>query len=156
MNRYLFFLLGPFLFASCCAGHSVTLENGSGEDQLITIRGHRYSSLHRKGYFELRDLSGGGKAKRVEFIRIDSAENAYTFNLPKRKKIRIQGGLGYPDLDQQVIANNNDTIRLKGDPRTTIKYTRIDYFFKVTVQIAPISPRATGRTDRGSHAPSSW
>lgn|GEM_PF-3799508 len=120
---------------SCCAGHSVTLKNNSGEDQLITYRGSRNYFLHQKGYYQLKNISGGGKAERVEFIQIDSVQNSCTFNLPKGKKVRVEGGLGYPHLDEQVIVNNSDTIRMKGDPRTTIKYRWIDYFFTVTVDI---------------------
>lgn len=139
MSRYFPFLIVPFLLQSCCAGHSVTLKNNSGEDKIVTLRGHHYSTLSRKRYFQLKNVSGrqhgDRKPEKVEFLRIDSLANAYTFNLPKGKKVLVDGGLGFPDMGQQVIVNNSDTILMRGDERTRIKLRRIDFFFTVTVDV---------------------
>jgi len=124
MNRHIFLLLIPVLWQSCCPGHSVTLKNDSAEDKVITVRGHHYSSLDHKSWF-----------KGVQFSEIDSAANAYTFTLPKGKEVRVQGGVGGPDLDQQVIVNHNDTILLASDARAKIKKIPIYYFYKVTVDV---------------------
>jgi hypothetical protein len=105
MRRLSPLLVIPFLLQSCCAGHSVTLNNTSGEDKLVTIQSRRY------------------------------ATHPYSFTLPKGKNLVVDRGLGFPDMDQLVIVNNTDTIRMTGDDRTKIKARRIDYFFTVTIDV---------------------
>lgn len=138
MKRCFPYLAAIFLLQSCCAYHTVTLKNNSGEDRLITLHGHCYHYVP-KDYFLLTDLSGKRQkpktGQRLPFVTIDSAACMYSFILPRNTKLTVQHGLGFPDLKQTVVVDNSDTIRLRNDPRAKLKYRRIDYFFAVTVDI---------------------
>jgi hypothetical protein len=137
MKRYFPYLIALFLVQSCCAYHTVTLKNNSGDDRLVTLRGHRY--YLPKDYFWLTDLSSrrhkSKTGQKLQSVTIDSVACTYSFILPRNKKLIVQDGMGFPDYDQQVIVDNSDTIRLRNDPRTKLKYRRIDFFFAVTVDI---------------------
>lgn len=133
------YLIGFFLVQSCCAYHTVTLKNNSGDDRLITLRGHRYYSYLPTDYFWLTDLSirkhKSKTGQKLQSVTIDSAACTYSFILPRNTKLIVQHGIGFPDFEQQVIVDNSDTIRLRNDPRAKLKYRRIDYSFAVTVDI---------------------
>jgi hypothetical protein len=139
MKRCFPYLIGLFLVQSCCAYHTVTLKNNSGDDRLVTLRGHRYYYYLPKDYFWLTDLSSrrhkSKTGQKLQSVTIDSAECTYSFILPRNTKLIVQHGIGFPDFEQQVIVDNSDTIRLRNDPRAKLKYRRIDYFFAVTVDI---------------------
>jgi hypothetical protein len=139
MKRFFPYLIGLFLVQSCCAYHTVTLKNNSGDDRAVTLRGHRYYNGQPKDYFWLTDLSSrrhkNKMGQTLPSVTIDSVACTYSFILPVNTKLIVQHGIGFPDFDQQVIVDNNDTIRLRNDPRTKLKYRRIDYFFAVTVDI---------------------
>jgi hypothetical protein len=157
LKRYLPYLLGTFLVQSCCAFHVVTVKNDSGGDRLVTLHGHRYYDYSAKDYFWLSDLSSkrhkSKTSQKLQSVTVDSAERNYSFILPKNTKLIIQHGMGFPDFDQQVIVDNCDTIRLRNDPRTKLKFRRIDYFITMTVDIhgypSAVETAATGI--RGVH-----
>ena len=140
MKRCSPYLIGFLLMQSCCAYHTVTLKNNSGNDRLVTLRGHRYDYYVAKDYFWLTDLSSRKKksktGQKLQSVTIDSMSCTYSFILPGNTKLIVQHGIGFPDLEQQVIVDNNDTIRLNNDPRAKLKYRRLDYFFAVTVDIS--------------------
>ena len=139
MKRFLPYLIGLFLLQSCCAYHTVMLKNNSGDDRLVTLRGHRYYGYVPKDYFWLTDLSSrryrSKTGQKLQSVTVDSAACTYSFILPKNTKLIVQYGIGFPDFEQQVIVDNSDTIRLRNDPRATLKFRRIDYTFTVTVDI---------------------
>lgn len=133
------YLIGAFVVQSCCAYHTVTLKNNSGDDKLVTLRNHSYKYYKPEDYFWLTDLSSrrlrNKKGQKLPSIDVDSSAGTYSFILPRNKKIVVQHGIGYPDTEQQVIIDNNDTIRLTHDSRTKLHYRRIDNFFSVSIDI---------------------
>ena len=139
MKRHLRYLIGLLLLQSCCAYHTVTLKNSSGDDRLVTLRGHSYDCYQPVDYFWLTDLSSrkhwNKKGQKLQSVASDSAAGTYSFILPKNTKLVVQHGLGYPDANQEVIVDKTDTIRLRNDPRAKLKFRRIDYNFAVTVDI---------------------
>lgn len=145
MKCRLHYLIGAFVVQSCCAYHTVTLKNNSGDDKLVTLRNHSYQYYKPEDYFWLTDLSSrrlrNKKTQKLPSIDVDSAAGTYSFILPRDTKIVVQHGIGYPDIEQQVIVDRNDTIRLTHDPRTKLHYRRIDNFFAVSIDIrhAPLS-----------------
>jgi hypothetical protein len=122
MKRCFPYLIGLFLVQSCCAYHTVTLKNDSGDDKRVTLRGHRYNDVLPKGL-------------QLQSVTIDSAACTYSFILPRNSKLVVQRGIGFPDFEQQVIVDHNDTIRLRNDPRAKLKFRRIDYYIAVTVNL---------------------
>ena len=112
------YLIGAFVVQSCCAYHTVTLKNNSGDDKLVTLCNHSYKYYKPEDYFWLTDLS----SRRLR-------------NKKGNKKIVVQHGIGYPDTEQRVIVDNNDTIRLTHDSRSKLHYRRIDNFFSVSIDI---------------------
>ena len=139
MKRLFPYLMGLIALQSCCAYHTVTLKNNSGDDRLVTLRGHRYYYHSPKDYFWLTDLSGRRQKSKtgqeLQSVAIDSGAGTCSFILPRNKKVTVQHGIGYPDLEQEVIVDKSDTIRLRNDPRAKLKFRRIDNFFAVTVDI---------------------
>ncbi len=139
MKRCFPYVIGLFLVQSCCAYHTVTLKNNSGDDRPVTLRGHRYYNYLPKDYLWLTDLSSrrhkSKTGQKLPFVTVDSAAGTYSFILPRNTKLIIQHGIGFPDFEQQIIVDNSDTIRLRNDSRAKLKYRRIDYSFAVTVDI---------------------
>ena len=146
MQRCFPYLIGLFLLQSCCAYHTMTLKNNSGGDRLVTLRGYNYNHYSPQDYFWLTDLSSrrnrSKTGQKLQSVTVDSAACTYSFVLPSNTKLMVQHSLGFPDYSQQVIVDNSDTIRLRNDPRTKLKFRRIDFFFAVTVDIRGHSSNA--------------
>ena len=150
MKRTLPYLTAFLLLQSCCAYHVVTLKNNSGEDKLVTLYGQSYRYYSPRDYFWLSDLSckkqRNKTGRKLEFVNVDSLAGTYSFTLPKATKLVVQHGIGYPDLKQEVIVDNSDTIRLRNDPRAKLKARRLDNYFAVTVDIRTRPADATATT----------
>jgi hypothetical protein len=139
-NKWRFhILIGAFVVQSCCAYHTVTIKNNSGDDRLVTLRNHSYRYYKPEDYFWLTDLSSrrfrNKTGQKLAHVDVDSMAGIYSFILPRNTKLVVQHCLGYPDIRQQVIVYHNDTIRLMHDPRTKIRRRRIDNFFGISVNI---------------------
>jgi len=139
MKCRFYYLIGAFVVQSCCAYHTVTLKNDSGDDRLVTLRNHSYKYDKLEDYFWLTDLTSrqlrDKKGQKPPSVDVDSVAGTYSFILPRDTKLVVQHGLGYPDFRQQVIIDHNDTIRLMQDPRTKMHHRVIDNFFGVSVNI---------------------
>ena len=138
MNRKNLILLLPLALGACCAGHSLVLDNNSGQDQQVTVLERPTGYCARKGVVSITAADEKKFIKKntqnIDFTLIDSSLHAYAFILPKGKKALLQNGIGFPDMDQVLILNHSDTISLRSDRRVTVNQ-RIDYFFAVKVMV---------------------
>ena len=128
MLRQLLLLLAiTLILVSCDPGFAVILNNNSDKDKNVTVSKVPRQELLDKDSIAIADTSqmdfysGNIKRQNIFLSKKDTLNNSYSFVLGKGKRALIQGGMGWPDLNQKIIVDKFDTISLKQDKRTVIR-----------------------------------
>lgn len=122
MSRLLLLLLSCTL-CSCDPGFSVILTNNSGKDRTVKVIENSQQKFESTNTMRIASSPDSTSSSSLE-IRVeekDATTRSYSFMLQKGNTALLQRGLGFPNYQQKIIIDNNDTIFLTKDKRVTTK-----------------------------------
>jgi len=138
MARFILFVLISGVLYSCDPGYNVILSNKSKTDRhikVIDVNENRVLSTDSLSIAHPSDQKYFTDATRKETVTVENtSSDSYAFILEKGKEVRLQGGIGWPNLKEKIIIDGSDTIMLTKDKRSVIKRGFMYTSVRVTIQ----------------------
>ena len=117
--NFLQLIVAGCLLISCDPGYAVKIENYSASSKNILVITPPTDTLTLKYKDSIHIIYQDSGYKIA--LQKDFNNHSYTFVLDKNKTAILNQGIGFPDLNQTLVINSNDTIHLKDKKRVNIK-----------------------------------